>query len=105
MFECVCLSVCMFVHTCMHMDTCAAVHVCMHSGSKSVHVQKPQISVQFPPQSFSTIFFETGSLTESGAHCFWKIACLAIPIDHLVFAPQHQGHRHEPAGPAFTTGI
>jgi hypothetical protein len=77
---CECFSVCTLMHVLVfvHMD----VYACI-----CAHVWKPEANVNCLSQSLVSIFFQTGCLTEPGAHPFIRLAgqwapgiCLPLPV-------------------------
>lgn len=65
----------------------------------STYPQRPEVSIVPLPLSL-ILFFEPGSLTESGAHRFGQTGCPVRPWDSPVSTPLALG-LHEPSWPAF----
>lgn len=68
------------------MSVCACInaHVCWH---KCAYVHVDTRSIHWLLHSLSTSLFETGSLTEHGAHHFPRLTCLQIPRDPTACLP------------------
>lgn len=59
---------CMFVYVCARTHTCVHTHVWRHTGMNCTW--RPEVNIRHLPQLLSTLPFETGCLTELGAHWF-----------------------------------
>lgn len=69
----------------------------MYGGGRGVHVCLvvcvAEVSAEYLPGLFPTLFFETGSLTESGAKLTWPASPKDLPVSvPLVLGLQICGH-------------
>lgn len=87
-YICMCVCTCSY-EWCTYLYGCVYIYMC-------THVWRSEVNIRYLPWSFSTLFFEVGSLSELGGHLFSYTGWTMSSRDHCM-SNQCQSYRcHQP---------